>query len=608
MNELIFLGVFLIALGVMFVTEILPVDLTALAGLLLLALLGFIPAPAVFSGFSSAAVITLISMFIIGAALSRTGVADLVARILHRYVGNSERRNIAAVMIITAAFSAVMNNVAATALFLPTVIALAAESALPLSKLLIPLSFASLLGGTLTAIGTTSNIIVREQLSSAAYRTFEFLDFTLIGFAICAVGICFFVIFGPQLLPARDVKRRLNRRKERLADLYRLYERLFMLRIPRGSALEGKSLGEAKFSQSFGVQVIAIERGGHKQLAPVASDILRAGDVLIVRGKKGEMESSFALNGAQQATGASGVPAVEMLEDKAVSELESADVVIKEVVLAPRASVIGKTLRELDFRERFGLHVLAMWRGGRPYRTSVASKELQFGDALLVYGPARKFALLAEDADYVMLSDSPRASVRWSKSPYAIIGLLLLTTLSVFELQPIHIAAAVSALFVVFSGAVSMEEAYREIDWKVVFLVGALMPLSAAFEGVGATKAIADLIYYQFGASGPYVILAIICLFASVLSQLLDGAVAAMLLGPVTIATAQRLAISPYPLMMGVALGASIAFLTPFSHKSHLLVMGLGGYRTRDYFRVGAPITVLLLLVVFVMVPVIFPF
>jgi di/tricarboxylate transporter len=270
--------------------------------------------------------------------------------------------------------------------------------------------------------------------------------------------------------------------------------------------------------------------------------------------------------------------------------------------------VAGQTLEELDFRQRYGLQVLAIWREGNPIRTNLPIQILQFGDALLLQGLRERIRRLAADPDFVVLSQTAQAPRRSNKAPFALVSLLLMIGLVMSGVQPIHVAAFSAATLAVLTGAITMQEAYRAVEWRSIFLVAAILPVGFAMERTGAALLMASTVTDLAGPLGPYAVLAAVVSFSSLLSQGLDGAPSVVLLTPVVVQVAEQLNLSPYPIMMGMTLAASAAFMTPFSHKANLLVMGAGGYRAADYLRVGTPLTLFLLVLLVLLTPLFFPF
>jgi di/tricarboxylate transporter len=289
-------------------------------------------------------------------------------------------------------------------------------------------------------------------------------------------------------------------------------------------------------------------------------------------------------------------------------ELETEEIGVAEATVAPRSNLAGKTAKEISFRDRYGLQILALWRQGSLIRSKLATRKLRFGDALLLHGPRKKIDQLGSDPDFVLLAEGKKAVRKTSKAPFAFAGLLLMIALVVTGYQPIHVAAFAAATFIVLSGAITMEESYRAIEWRAIFLVAAIMPVGFAMERTGAAMMLAETVTDVAGPLGPYFVLGAMVVLSSVLSQGLDGAPAVVLLAPVVTQTAEQLGMSPYPLMMGVGIAASAAFMTPFSHKANLLVMGAGDYRSMDYVKVGTPLTIVLVILMVLIVPVFFPF
>ena len=768
---------FAVILGMvyLFLTEKLPIDLTAFLGLVFLLFTGYVGPKEAFAGFSSTAVITMLSIFILSGALDRTGLADLVGNGVHKLVGSREVPLLIIIMLAVGLLSAFANNIAATAVLMPAVASIAHRSGLPPSRFFMPLSFGAILGGTTTMVGTPPNILAAEMLRDRGLQAFGLFSFTPLGLILLAVGILFMVTIGRRLLPEVAVRARPAGAGD-LSRVYQLQERLFSIHIPAGSRLDGMTIAQSRIGSRLKVQVVAILRSGNRELAPTPDTLLRAGDTLLVEGRLEDMEELVRFKGVSVSkTRLADMPALgqrvagirlriragsdlvgetlvsarfrdrygalvvgiareeELIRDRvqehrlragdtlfalgtracietlrggdafevravglaAVRQLQehvyaihvgresplvgstigssrlsrisgitiggiirgsktllavSADEVIQEgdhllvngepspvieflelgdvefdagaeapfddtdeigiveVALSPRSPFLGRTLSALDFRRRYGLQVLAIWRRGRPYRTRIEDLELEFGDALLLQGPWERIASLAEDPDCVVLTQDVPKPKRTKKRPQALGALVLMIAMVVTGYQPIHVAAFAAASLAVLAGALRMDEAYRAVEWRAIFLVAALLPVGIAMERTGAAMLLADGVTALAGPLGPYGLLAALVLLSSLLSQALDGAPAVVLLTPVALQTAEKMGLSPYPIMMGVGLAASAAFMTPFSHKANLLVMGAGGYKAKDYIRVGSPLTILLLVLLVLLIPRFFPF
>lgn len=381
-----------------------------------------------------------------------------------------------------------------------------------------------------------------------------------------------------------------------LGPIRDLISELYLLRIPANSSLVGTSIGGSRLGELVGLTVAGLIREDETHLAVSPNEILQADDQLLIGGDPQRLVTLVELGE---------VSLEAAIEEK---QLESEEVGMVEAALAPRSSAIGRTLSDIDFQSRYGLLALALWREGEPQHVDLATVPLRLGDALLLHGPRDNIRRLAAEPDFVVLSQADQAPRRLSKAKWAFASLLLMVILVATGAQPIHVAAFTAASLAILFGALTMQEAYRAIEWKAIFLVAAVLPVGVAMERTGAAMFLADGVTNLAGPLGNHVTLAALVVLASMLSQGLDGAPAVVLLAPVVINAAETLGISPYPLMMGVSLAASAAFMTPFSHKANLLVMGAGGYRSSDYLKVGTPLTVLILVLLVLMVPLFFPF
>ncbi|MBN8548532.1 MAG: SLC13 family permease [Deltaproteobacteria bacterium] len=613
-------ALFLIIAGMvyLFFTEKLPLDVTAMSGLLLLTFAGYLTPDEALSGFSSPVFITMVSIFVLSAALKETGVARKFAAVLHRRVGSNQALAIIGVVLVAAFLSSFMNRVAAAALLLPGVMGLAVRASIPPSLLLIPLSFGTIFGGMAMPLSTPANLLAQYSLEEAGLAPFSTLAFLPFGLVAMLLGAVFLAMLGPKLLPRNQIPKE-SATGQDLPQLYRLYERLFALRVPANSSLVGRTLESVGFGNALGALVLAITHGPRQRLAPRGIDRLAAGDTLIVAGRISDFEAVQKCADGQSPKvvvageerdfdGIKHLGEFEILSTNVESELDSLEVAVVEAVLSPRSSLIGRTIREIEFRERYGLQVLAIWRAGEPHRTRLGNRVLEFGDALLLQGPRDRVATLMRDADFVFLSESKTESRQRAKAPIAIAAFVIMVALAVFKIEPVEISALLAVTIVLVARVLPAEQAYREIEWRVSIFTAALLPLGIAFQKSGAAALISELVVAHAGQYGPMVVMAGLCVLASALSQALDGAPAMVLLSAITIQLAQSLGVSPYPFMMAVALSTSNAFLTPFSHKSNLLVMNPGGYRAKDYFRIGWILSLIMFIMVMLLVPILLPF
>lgn len=382
------------------------------------------------------------------------------------------------------------------------------------------------------------------------------------------------------------------------AEAYRLHEHLLVVRVPEESALVGKTVIESRLGDLFGVAVLGIIRQDLPHLIPATDEPLEAGDMLLV---KGEPEDLMRLRALQELE-------VESATPPDLRQLESERIGLAEVVLSPHTTLVGKTLRELHFREKYGLNVLAIWREGRAYRSNLRDMALRFGDALLLYGPRDRLRVLGSEPDFLVLTEAAQMVPRLDKAPLAVLimGMVLLPV--ILGWLPISIAAVAGAILMVLTGCLTMEEAYRFIEWRAVFLIAGMLPLGIAMEQTGTARFLAEGVVAIVGGLGPRAVMAGLFILTALTAQIMPTAAVAVLMSPIALDTAGNLGISPYSLMMTVAMSSSASFLSPVAHPANVLVMGPGGYRFSDYLKVGTPLTLVVLTVVVLVLPLFWPF
>jgi di/tricarboxylate transporter len=386
-------------------------------------------------------------------------------------------------------------------------------------------------------------------------------------------------------------------RPEAVED-YHLEERLATTRVTPDSALVGKTLIESRLGEAFGLGVMGIIREGATRLMPDPEEQLAAGDLLLVKGRPADLQTLEGLQSLE----------IDHQAPPDLSELESEHVGLMEIVLSPRTTLAGKTLRQIHFRYKYGLSVLAIWRQGRAYRSDLRDMALRFGDALLLYGPHERLRVLGEEPDFLVLTEAAQEAPRLNKAPLALLIMAAVLTPVILDVLPIAIAAVAGVVLMILTRCLTMEEAYRAIEWKAVFLIAGMLPLGIAMEQTGAARFLAEGMVGLVGGLGPLAVTAGLFLLAALASQVMPNPAVAVLLAPIALNTANDLGISPYPLMMAVAVSASAAFLSPVGHSANVLVMGPGGYRFADYTKVGIPLTLVVLAVVLVVLPIFWPF
>lgn len=382
-----------------------------------------------------------------------------------------------------------------------------------------------------------------------------------------------------------------------VAESYRLHERLIALRVAPESMLAGRTLAESRLGDAFGLTVLSIARDGAIHLIPDTKEELRAGDLLLVKGKP---ESMLALRGLQNL-----VIDPEIPPD--LGELESERVGMVEVVLSPHTNLAGQTPRQLHFREKYGLSVLAIWRGGQAYRSNLRDMTLRFGDAMLLYGPREKLNMLSREPDFLVLTEVSEESLKPGKAPLATLIMAAVLLPVILGWLPIAIATVVGGALMVLVGCLTMEEAYRVIEWKAVFLIAGMLPLGFAMERTGAARFLAEGVVNTVGGLGPLAVVTSLFVLAAVASQVMPNPAVVVLLAPIALNTAGDMGMSPYALMMTVALSASASFLSPVAHPTNVLITGPGGYRFTDYIKVGLPLTLVVLGVTLLVLPIFWP-
>jgi di/tricarboxylate transporter len=583
---------------VLFITEKLRVDMVAVLIILTLIFTRILPLEEAFAGFSNPIVIAVGSLFIISGGLFQTGVATWLGKHLTRIGGKTEPTLIATVMIAGALLSSIMNNVAATAILLPGVMVIALRAELAPSRLLIPLAYGTILGGMLTLVGTYPNIIVSSVLNEATGSPFGFFDFSLIGLSLTFFGIVYMVFLGRRALPAKPLeeKIRYSTSPEILPSIYRLEERLFELRVPKGSDIVGKSIAESEIGSQFGTNVLGIMRARLRRLAPQKDDIIKADDRLLLQGRESDIRNLVSKYGLQ----------IRRKGNVQQQDLLSSQIGVAEITLPPRSQYVGKTLADILLREKFGLTVLAIWRSGRPIRARLAEVTLQLGDALLIRGPWKKIALLKKTDEFLVLSaisedEEPQHRERMWISVLIMVAMLVAVIGKIISLP---VAALTAAVLMVLTRCLTLAEAYRAVEWRMIILIAGFIPLGNAMMQTGTVDLFVNAVISPLGSFHPLFALGAIFIFSSVIALITSNISAAILMSPVAVTTAATLGISPYILLLAVAIGASNGFMTPVAQQANLIIMGPGNYVFKDYVKVGVGLSVVIFIGVMLLLPV----
>ena len=607
------LGILTLAI-IFFVTEWLRVDVVALAVVVALMLTKLLTPNEAIAGFASPIVLTIASLFVIGGAILQTGLAASIGRQILKVAGGGQTSLMVAVMLTVAILSAFMSDTGTVAVLLPAVISMAASAKLSPSKLLIPLSFGALLGGSATLIGTPPNLIVSDLLRENGMEPFQFFDYTPLGLILISVGVLFMVTLGKRLLPDRTRKTGLQRFEtpEEIAERYRLPDNLYRLRVRAASKLIGKTIAETEFGGRFNVTILELRRkpeartmvklgetrivwqaDKEKGIKPSAETVFQHDDLLIVQGNSADtahLAASWNL----------GVQPAESADESAISNEE---VGIAEVLLPQRSSLVGKTLATLSFGRIYRLTVLGIQRPGSDVPLSLKNTSLRFGDTLLVQGSWENIlSLRKKRRDFVVMGhpEALQGPPQRAKAPLAGFILLLMLLSMVGEVMPLTTSSMLAALLMILTGCLSIDEAYNVIDWKSIVLVAGMLPMSAALDKVGLVALIAENLTTTLGTLNPIWIIGGLFLVTSLFTQVLSNTATAVLVAPLALAIAQNLGIQPHALLMAVAVAASMAFASPVASPVNTLVMGAGNYRFSDYMKVGAPLMLIAMVVTMV--------
>ena len=774
---LIILGISLI----LFISEVIRMDLVALLVLGALALTGLVTAEEAFDGFSNGAVITVWAMFILSEGLTRTGIADIIGRQVMKLGGRREFSMILVIMITGAVLSAFMNNIGVAALMLPVVVDVARRTRIPASRLLMPLAYSTLLGGLMTMIGTPPNLLISESLKRFGFEPFKLFDFTPIGGAVMAVGVIFVAFFGRFLLPKQIAEHGKHVSQRSLRAQYKLHERTFMMRVPTNSILVGKTLAESRIGTSTGLIILALVRQGRSEPLPSRQTVLRGGDGILVQGRvdqfrelrrwsdlviereapvlKSMVASKIAyaevtisdtsplvselvrhaafrtrfnvsvvglrrrnqyrltnlayvplrkgervlvqgeIDAVAQLEKFSDFTDVELLTGERLDEqyrtdermfvvrlpkesdlagaslkksrlpdvfdfrivaifrdsaltvmprgdeiliggdllliegqpsdldvlrglqdfeietsvpanlgaFESERLTLMDATLDPRSTLAGLTVGELNFRERYGIELAGIWREGEMVGTDIADERLQIGDALLLLGPRERLQLLSTDSDFLILTPLGQKPPDTRRAPLAAFIMLAVVVSVMMGKAPISVAAVVGGSIMVLTGCLNMEQAYRAIDWRAIFLIAGMLPLGTAMADSGAATYLAGQVMSLLGDAGPWPVIMGLYVLTAMGTMIIPTAALVVLMAPIVLSAMGDMGLRPETAMMAVAMAASASFTSPISHPANILVMGPGGYRFIDYLKVGVPLTIVVFITVMVLLPILWP-
>ena len=577
---------------VLFATERIPIDIVAIVLVLALILTNTLTVGEAFAGFGNDIVITISGLFILTGGLVKTGVIDAVGRRLQGIAGESEFRMAAMIMIVAAMCAAVMKNTTTTAMFLPVVLGIAARKNISPSKLLMPLAFGAILGGTCTLIGTSTNLAVSGALPRYGLQPFSMFELTWVGVPIVIAGLIYMLLLGLRLLPRRN-------QEKSLTEQYHVRQYISEVLVLDGSPLIGKTLSEARISDELDLAVNGILRGEEEQrMAPNPDLRIQSGDRLLVQGKVEDILRVKSEAGIE-------IRPEFMLSDR-VLEDESGKIELFEAMI-PRGSIFtGRTLKQLGFQRRYQLTVLAINRHGVDLLSKISKVRLRFGDVLLLQGARNWVEELASDGQILLLEEISGRQARPQKRRWAIVAFVIFLTLSITHFTPLPVAVLAGALILLVTGAVRAQEIYEMIEWRLIVLIACMISFGVAMEKTNADQYLADLIVQATGQYGSLAVLAGFFLMTIALTQPMSNQAAALVMLPIAIKTAVVLGLNPRTFAVTVTYAASCSFLTPLE-PACVLIYTPGRYRFMDFVKLGSILTILVFVIVMCLVPYFWP-
>ena len=582
---------------ILFVMELFPLDVTALSILAVVLVLGYISPEEAISGFANPAVITIALLFVLSHALQKSGILEYMVIRLNKLTERSRFLGLFVFLISVALASAFVNNTAIVAIFIPLTIRLAQKYNLSPSKLLMPLSYIAIIGGTLTLVGTSTNLLVNSIYvnsisSSPPLGMFEFAKF---GLVMLVIGMAYLLIAVPFLIPSRTVT-------SSLTKSYHMGGYLTELKVSAESPLVGRTCKERAVNKNYDITVLDILRDGKLISNNIRDTFIHPEDILFVRGS---LENFLRMKEVEKVT---------MLTDEKLTqdELIHDDNTLVECLITNQTDLVGKSLMEINFRRRFGSFILAIRREGEILRKKIAHVVLQAFDTLLIYGPIEKIKELSESGDFIVLGEIEATLQKhkyWWVSVAVILGTVILAALGIV---PILKGALIGAIFLLVIRVITANEAYQSINWQVIVLIAALIPLGIVIQKSGTAFWIATVLNDIANAFNPLVrptvMLSLVYLVTIILTEMTSNAATAIIMTPIAISAAQQMGLDPRTFVFAVCFAASASFITPIGYQTNLMVYGPGGYKFTDYVRVGLPLAIVLWCIATWLIPILWPF
>jgi di/tricarboxylate transporter len=610
--------------AVFFVNGKLRSDLVALCALVLLIVFNILTPEEALSGFSNPIVIMMVGLFVVGGAIFKTGLAKMISSKILRLAGKSELKLFILIMMVTAFIGAFVSNTGTVALMLPIVVSMAASANISPGRFLMPLAFASSMGGMATLIGTPPNLVVDEVLSNAGFTDLSFFSFTPIGVICVLIGLVVLIPLSKFFLvkkeDGKDTKTTTGHSPKELAKKYQLSDNLYRIQIRPGSRIGGKKLQELNITQAYNLSILEIRQQSSSQgrfLKTVDQSLagphteLQENDILYVFGPF-EKVNQFA---KEQNLELTDTHVSEYVEGAEVEKLSVREIGIAEVLLMPDSKLINKAVKDSGFRDKYSVNILGIQRKGEYILNDIKDIKMHAGDILLIQGTWDSIARMSQkQSQWVVLGQPLEEASKVTldyKAPVAALIMVLMIAAMVFDFIPIPPVAAViiAGILMVLTGCFrNVEEAYKTINWESVVLIAAMLPMSLALEKTGASNLISEKLVSGLGDYGPLVLMAGIYFTTSLLTMFISNTATAVLVAPIALQSAIAINVSPYPFLLAVTVGASMCFASPFSTPPNALVMSAGKYTFMDYVKVGLPLQIVMGIVMVFILPLLFPF
>ena len=610
--------IILVLSAIFFVNGKIRSDIVALCALVALLVFQILTPDEALSGFSNSVVIMMIGLFVVGGAIFQTGLAKMISSRILKLAGTSEIRLFLLVMLVTSAIGAFVSNTGTVALMLPIVVSLAMSAGMNPSRLLMPLAFASSMGGMMTLIGTPPNLVIQNTLTSAGLEPLSFFSFLPVGIVCVIVGTLVLMPLSKWFLSKKGQKNDSNRSGKSLKQLvneYGLSSNLFRLQVIGDSRLLGKTIIDLDIRRKYGLNIMEVRRGDasqHRFLKTITQKfaapdtVLQVEDILYVTGDFEKVQ----LFAEDYLLDILGDHATEETKNT-TSSLDFYDIGIAEIVLMPASNLVNQTIKEAGFRDKYNVNVLGIRRKKEYLLQDLGNEHIHSGDVLLVQGTWGNIARLSkEDSDWVVLGQPLAEAAKVTldyKAPVAAAIMVLMVVMMVFDFIPV--APVTAVILMVLTGCFrNVEAAYKTINWESIVLIAAMLPMSLALEKTGASEYISNTLVSGLGSYGPLALMAGIYFTTSLMTMFISNTATAVLLAPIALQSAIQIGVSPIPFLFAVTVGASMCFASPFSTPPNALVMPAGQYTFMDYVKVGLPLQIIMGIVMIFVLPLIFPF